>query len=133
MSTHSKPEPAIFFILGGSGDLTYRKLIPALYNLFLDDWMPEQFHIVGIGRTAYSNEKYKAHLLEGIHKFSRRKNHKIEHWNEFSEHIEYLKMDVEDDQAYQSISKIVQDKEKLFGAHPNVIFYLAVAPQLVPD
>ncbi|SFV35773.1 glucose-6-phosphate dehydrogenase [Thermoflavifilum thermophilum] len=133
MSVHKKPDPAIFFILGGSGDLTYRKLIPALYNLFLDDWMPEQFHIVGIGRTAYSNEKYKAHLLEGIHKFSRRRNHKTDHWNEFSEHIEYLQMDVEDNQAYQSITKIVNNKEKTFGTHPNVIFYLAVAPQLVPD
>lgn len=133
MSVHKKPDPAIFFILGGSGDLTYRKLIPALYNLFLDDWMPEQFHIVGIGRTDFTIEKYRSHLLEGIHKFSRKRSDKANHWSEFSEHIEYLQMDVEDNKAYAKISRIVKEKEKAFGAHPNVIFYLAVAPQLVPD
>ena len=65
-TTRNKPSATLIFIFGGSGDLNYRKLTPALYNLFIDDWMPQQFAIYGIGRTAYTNEKYHAHLLEGI-------------------------------------------------------------------
>ena len=72
MQIHKRPPASILFIFGGSGDLNYRKLTPALYNLFLDDWMPEQFAIAGLGRSPYSNEDYHKYLLEGISKFSRK-------------------------------------------------------------
>ena len=64
-------QPTIFFIFGGTGDLTSRKLIPALFNLYLDGWMPEKFAVVGMGRTLYSNEQFRGLLLEDINKFSR--------------------------------------------------------------
>ena len=76
MSTNNnnrKPPASIIFIFGGSGDLNQRKLAPALYNLFIDGWMPEKFVIIGIGRTNYSDEKFREHLSEGIQEFSRRK------------------------------------------------------------
>ncbi|MGN6492529.1 MAG: glucose-6-phosphate dehydrogenase [Agriterribacter sp.] len=133
MQQHKRPPASLIFIFGGSGDLNLRKLSPALYNLFLDDWMPEKFGIVGIGRSEYSNEKYRARLLDGIKKFSRRKDDDNSKWAEFSEHVTYLQMDAEDAAAYQAIADIVKKKEEEFGEHPNVIFYLAVAPQLVPD
>lgn len=133
MQHHKRPPASLIFIFGGSGDLNLRKLSPALYNLFLDDWMPEKFGIVGIGRTEYSDEKYRGHLLDGIKKFSRRKDETNGKWAEFSQHVSYLRMDVEDAAAYSAISDIVKTKEAEYGEHPNVIFYLAVAPQLVPD
>ena len=71
MQNHKRPPASLIFIFGGSGDLNLRKLTPALYNLFLDDWMPEKFGIVGIGRSEYTDESYRNHLLEGIKKFSR--------------------------------------------------------------
>lgn len=135
MQQHKRPPASLIFIFGGSGDLNLRKLSPALYNLFLDDWMPEKFGIVGIGRTEYSDEKYRGHLLDGIKKFSRRKDDAVANgkWSAFAKHVSYLRMDVEDASAYVAISDIVKQKEAEFGEHPNVIFYLAVAPQLVPD
>ncbi|MET0299114.1 MAG: glucose-6-phosphate dehydrogenase, partial [Flavitalea sp.] len=133
MQNHKRPPASLLFIFGGSGDLNFRKLSPALYNLFIDEWMPEQFSIVGIGRTEYSNEKYRSHLLEGINQFSRRKDEKNGKWEEFSKHVSYLQMDAEKEEEYQKIAGVVKEKEKEFGAHPNVIFYMAVAPQLVPD
>lgn len=54
-------QPTIIFIFGGSGDLTYRKLMPALYNLYLDNYLPEKFLIVGIGRTEYTNDAFRDH------------------------------------------------------------------------
>jgi len=59
MANHKRPPASLIFIFGGSGDLNYRKLSPALYNLFIDDWMPEKFGIVGIGRSPYNDEDYR--------------------------------------------------------------------------
>jgi glucose-6-phosphate 1-dehydrogenase len=133
IQNHKRPPASLLFIFGGSGDLNFRKLSPALYNLFIDEWMPDKFGIVGIGRTEYSNEKYRAHLLDGINQFSRRKNEQNGKWEEFSQHISYLQMDAENEEEYAKIAEVVKEKEKEYGEHPNVIFYMAVAPQLVPD
>ncbi len=133
MQNHKRPPASLIFIFGGSGDLNLRKLTPALFNLFLDNWMPEKFGIVGIGRSDYTDETYRSHLFEGIKKFSRRKEDSNGEWAAFSQQIGYLQMDGEDAAAYSKISDIVKQKEQEYGEHPNVIFYLAVAPQLVPD
>ena len=133
MENHKRPSATILFIFGGSGDLNFRKLTPALYNLFIDNWMPEKFSIIGIGRTAYKDVDYRIRLLEGIKEFSRRKDISDDHWDSFAQHVSYLKMDAEKDEKYTGISEILQKKEKEFGAHPNIVFYMAVAPQLVPD
>lgn len=130
---HKRPPASLLFIFGGSGDLNFRKLAPALYNLFIDEWMPEKFDIVGIGRTTYTNDNYRNHLLDGIKQFSRRKDEQNGKWSDFSQHIIYLQMDAEDEAEYHKIAEVVKEKEKEYGEHPNVIFYMAVAPQLVPD
>src|ERR1700724_1235651 len=96
MQNHKRPPASLLFIFGGSGDLNYRKLTPALYNLFLDEYMPEKFTIYGIGRSEYTDENYRNHLLEGIQKFSRRKGEPDGHWKEFSQQVFYLQMDVTD-------------------------------------
>ncbi len=131
--TTIKPPATVIFIFGGSGDLNQRKLTPALYNLFIDGWMPEQFTIIGLGRSEYSNEKFRAHLYDGIQEFSRRKAEPNGQWDEFSQHINYLQMDAEDASAYSKMADEVKKYESEWGSHPNVMFYLAVAPQLVPD
>jgi glucose-6-phosphate 1-dehydrogenase len=130
---HKRPPASLLFIFGGSGDLNFRKLSPALFNLFIDEWMPEKFGIVGIGRTEYTDENYRAHLLDGINQFSRRKDEGKGKWQEFSKNVNYLQMDAENEAEYQKIAEVVKQKEKEYGEHPNVIFYMAVAPQLVPD
>jgi glucose-6-phosphate 1-dehydrogenase len=131
MQNHIRPHATIIFIFGGSGDLNNRKLSPALYNLFIDEWMPEKFSIVGIGRTNYTNEAYRDFLLQGIKQHSRRKGENNGKWDQFSKNISYLQMDAEDEKAYSLISDHVKQKEDEFGEHPNTVFYLAVAPQLV--
>lgn len=129
---NKRPPASMIFIFGGSGDLNYRKLTPALYNLFLDNWMPENFCITGLARSEISDKDYKAHLLEGVKKFSRRKEENKSQWNNFINHINYIQMDASEEEAYKIVEEEVKQKEKEWGSHPNVIFYLAVAPQLVP-
>lgn len=131
MQDQKRLPPVLLFIFGGSGDLNYRKLTPALYNLFLDNSMPEKFHIVGIARTEYDETAYKEHLLDGIINFSRRKDEDRK-WTDFSKYLSYLRMDIADEKAYPKIEEIAKQKEEEFGEHPVIIFYMAVAPQLVP-
>jgi len=133
MENHKRPPATILFIFGGSGDLNFRKLSPALYNLFIDQWMPEKFSIIGIGRTPYTDEEYRVRLLDGIKQFSRRKEISDDQWKSFSKYVFYLNMDAEKDAKYTGISELIKKKEAEYGEHPNVIFYMAVAPQLVPD
>jgi glucose-6-phosphate 1-dehydrogenase len=123
--------PILFFIFGGSGDLNYRKLTPALYNLFLDGSMPQKFWITGIARTEYGDDAYKQHLLEGINNFSRRKDENNK-WNEFASHINYLQLDAANEKDFARLEDLAKQKEQEFGEHPVIIFYMAVAPQLVP-
>ncbi|MDO6434375.1 glucose-6-phosphate dehydrogenase [Flavitalea sp. BT771] len=133
MQNHKRPPASLIFIFGGSGDLNFRKLSPALYNLAIDNWMPEKFGIIGIGRSKYNDEDYRKRLYEGIQQFSRRKGEGNGQWDEFSQHVSYLQMDAEKGEEYQKIADVVKKKEEEFGIHPNVIFYLSVAPQLMPD
>ncbi len=125
-------QPTIIFIFGGSGDLAYRKLVPALYNLYLDQYLPEEFSVVGIGRSAYTQTSYKAHVKKGVQEYSRRKADLQANWQKFARHIEYARMDLESDKAYHSMGTRIKKLEKKWGTRANVIFYLSVAPQLTP-
>jgi glucose-6-phosphate 1-dehydrogenase len=124
--------PAIVFIFGGSGDLAQRKLLPALYNLFLDKYLPADFFIAGIGRTEYTDASYKNFIKEGIEKFSRRTNGLEEHWKNFSKQVDYLRGDAGKAKLFQQMARLVRDKEKEWKQEANVVFYMSVAPQLAP-
>jgi glucose-6-phosphate 1-dehydrogenase len=132
MSSEKNPiqsQPTIFFIFGGTGDLTSRKLIPALYNLFLDEWMPKQFAVIGMGRTLYSEEQFKALLLEDLNKFSRTGKAKKEKWEAFSKNIRYQVSDVAEDRTYVEQAATIKKLSAEWNADPCVIYYLAVAPR----
>ncbi len=133
MKQNSNLHPTILFIFGGSGDLANRKLMPALYNLYIDGYLPEQFIVVGVGRTPFAtDDEYRAKLFEGVSEFSRRKENLEENWKKFSSVITYHEMDLLADEPYVKMTGWINDKAREWGEMPNVIFYLAVAPQLAP-
>jgi glucose-6-phosphate 1-dehydrogenase len=130
-SSRNQPAATVVFIFGGSGDLNFRKLTPALFNLRLDGYLPERFAVVGLGRSTYTNASFRERLAEGIAQFSRRKE-KDGDWKTFAETISYLQIDAENAADYKKMTDFVQACEKTWGERPNVLIYLAVAPQLVP-
>jgi glucose-6-phosphate 1-dehydrogenase len=133
--TDPKKLPAtILFIFGGSGDLTNRKLIPALYNLYLDNYLPEKFIIIGVGRTPFSSDdEYRNKLLECVQQFSRRKDELNIRWPEFAANLSYHELDLLANETYDGITKWINDKAREWNTKPNVIYYMAVAPQLAPN
>ncbi|MET0391902.1 MAG: glucose-6-phosphate dehydrogenase [Chitinophagaceae bacterium] len=133
MAAKKNTAPTLLFIFGGSGDLTNRKLIPALYNLYIDHYLPEKFFVIGIGRTPFSSQQeYRDKLLEGVQQFSRRKGEPDGQWKAFSESILYFEKDLLEDDTYAHIHEWISEKAKEWNARPTSIFYLAVAPQLAP-
>ena len=125
-------QPTIFIIFGGTGDLNARKITPALFNLFLDGWLPEQFTIIGTGRTKLTDEEFRALLLKGINEFSRRGKADKKKWTEFSEHISYYVSDINNAATYATFSKKIKEQNEAWKANADIIYYLAVAPQFFP-
>lgn len=125
-------QPTIIFIFGGSGDLTYRKLIPALYNLYIDKYLPEKFLIIGIGRIPFTNAAFRSHCKKGVQEFSRRKADVKSSWAKFAQSVEYARYDLTADKTYKSIGDKIKKIEKEWVEEVNVIFYMSVGPQLAP-
>lgn len=132
MDVNIKSQRTIFIIFGGTGDLNWRKVTPALYNLFLDSWLPEQFAIIGIGRSDLTDEVFRKKLLEGINKFSRKGKAEKNKWAEFSVHLFYQASDLNDEKTYADIGKTILQYQKEWKQEPHVIYYMAVAPALFP-
>ncbi len=127
-----KAQPTIFIIFGGTGDLNARKITPALYNLFLDGWLPEQFTIIGTGRTKLTDEEFRVLLLKGINEFSRKGKADKKKWSAFSEHISYYVSDISNAATYATFSKKIKEQNEAWKTSADVIYYLAVSPQFFP-
>jgi len=132
LETIAPSQASIFVIFGGTGDLNRRKLVPALYNLFLDDCMPSKFSIIGTGRSTLSDEEFRQKLLEGINKFSRSGKADPEKWKTFSSNIFYQVSHVSDTEAYKEFGKRIQRHEKEWNQKACVIYYMAVSPNFFP-
>ncbi|CAN5252157.1 glucose-6-phosphate dehydrogenase [soil metagenome] len=127
-----KDQPTIFIIFGATGDLTSRKIAPALYNLFLDNWLPDKFSIIGTGRTQLTDEQFRENLLNDINKFSRSGKAVKAKWDEFEKNIFYQVSDAKDAETYKEFGKRIDAHNKEWDTVSNVLFYLAVSPNFFP-
>ncbi|GFE60044.1 glucose-6-phosphate dehydrogenase [Geobacter sp. AOG2] len=129
---HAAPlEPTILVIFGAGGDLTWRKLIPALYNLYLDRLLPERFAIVGVARKHLDDGAFRRRLREGVDLFSRRGPADEVDWDRFSAHVAYLSDDLNDPASGPALSQRLEELERTWGVRANRVFYLAIPPEMV--
>jgi len=128
MESTTKVEATVIVIFGAAGDLTWRKLMPAIYNLYLDKWIPEHFAVLGVAHTDMSKEDFVQHVREGIDEFSRTGKTKDEDWKGFEKCISYKKGDFADAATYTALKEQIVNLEISTGAQVNRIFYLAVPP-----
>jgi glucose-6-phosphate 1-dehydrogenase len=120
-------EPCSIVIFGASGDLTSRKLIPALYHLAKEKQMPADYRIVGFARREKTDESWRAELRQALDQISRTKPVDEQVWQEFSRHIVYCLGDLTDAPAYAQLKQ----KLESFGQpqlRNNLLFYLATLP-----
>jgi len=132
MNSKSKMQPTVFVIFGGTGDLNARKLAPALYNLYLEGWLPERFAFIGTGRTKLTDEEFRERMLKDISKFSRSGKVKDDKWVGFGPYIHYEAADVQNADTYQEFATRIKALEEEWQTPANVLYYLAVAPNFFP-
>ena len=95
------PEPCVMVIFGATGDLTHRKLLPALYNLALEHPLPAGFSVVGFARRPYDDDIFRQRALDAINEFSRQKPVNPQVWESFAAGIRYLQSDFNDPAGYE--------------------------------
>ena len=120
-------EPCSIIIFGASGDLTARKLIPALYHLCKEKQMPETFRVIGFARREKTDASWRSELRSALDQFSRTKPVDDQVWREFSQHISYCQGDLGAAAAYEAL----KNKLAAVGTEPlrrNLLFYLATSP-----
>src|SRR5215467_8074483 len=98
-------EPCSIVIFGASGDLTSRKLIPALYHLHKEKQMPPEFRIVGFARREKSDDSWRTELRQALDQFSRTKPVDDSVWQDFAQHLFYCQGDLTDAPAYNQLEK----------------------------
>ncbi len=123
-----KTNPTLITIFGGSGDLAWRKLIPALYNLYLDEWLNKDFRIICTGRSKISDAVFIKKLKDGVDKFSRRGKTKKAAWDKFAKYIDYVDADFTKPLFYNYLKKEIAAFEKTTKCPVNKIYYMAVPP-----
>lgn len=122
------PDPCIMVIFGASGDLTRRKLIPALYNLAYDGLLPPGFTIVGVARRPYSDDEFRQRLRTAVERFSRRQPIDPDVWETFAQGIFYFAADFRDPSAYPKLGDTLVQLDRERATVGNRIFYLATPP-----
>jgi glucose-6-phosphate 1-dehydrogenase len=119
--------PCTVVIFGGSGDLARRKLVPALYNLFLDQALPGNYAVLGTGRKALSDADFRRSMREGILKFSRRKIDDGK-WGEFEQRLFYQAGAIDDPKGYRDLKARLEQIEAENKLPGHRIYYLAIPP-----
>ena len=123
-----RAEPCSMVIFGATGDLTHRKLIPALYNLAVGGDAPPQFKVVGFARREKTDEGFRAELEESNKKNSRQ-GHDATLWANFAHSIHYHRSEFQDLAGYKALKDLLDGYDKERGAPANRLFYLASAPE----
>jgi glucose-6-phosphate 1-dehydrogenase len=123
-------DPTIFVIFGGAGDLTWRKLIPALFDLSQDRSLPDQFAIIVVDRIGYSDNRLRQRLHDGVNQFSRFGKAKGAAWNKFAPHLQYQRGDFKKLATYQALGAQCTRLEKTWGTKAHRIYYMATPPSL---
>lgn len=126
-----KVVPASITIFGAKGDLTWRKLIPAFFNLYVDNHLPPTFSIFCIDFLIVDDAAYRDWLLEGVNSFSRAGHANKEKWAEFATHITYVQGDFMKKETYDTLKDKIQEFEDKEGQRGVRMFYFAVAPRFI--
>ncbi|MDQ0971349.1 glucose-6-phosphate 1-dehydrogenase [Neobacillus niacini] len=118
-----------FVLFGATGDLAKRKIFPALYNLYLDQKLPQPISIIGLGRGNLTHIEFQEKVKESILAFSRRLEHDAAGMGDFLNAFRYSTLNVNHTEDYQRLLQLVKQREEELRIKDNRMFYLSVAPE----
>lgn len=118
-----------FVIFGGTGDLTKRKLIPAVYRLLVDGNLPDSFSVVAVGRREKTSEIFRQEMQEAVRKYSQEPYNETS-WKQLEDRIHYIQFDFQSEtEGYTALDNFLQKLDHQSDIRGNRLFYLAVAPE----
>ena len=130
LSQSKRPHACVLVIFGASGDLTKRKLIPALYNLALEKRLPERFAVVGYARSEMTHEIFRDKMRQAVGEFSRTGLKDEAVWRDFANTLYYVRGGYEESDGFQSLKDFVDGFDRGSRVLPARVFYLAIPPDL---
>ncbi len=126
-SAQKKADPCIIVIVGASGDLTARKIVPSLFRLFVNKDLPDPFVILGCARTNLSDYEFREKMSKACLDSNETEDSL---WTRFSEMLHYRSLDYEDPDSYERLVESIQTLEKKYETNGNKMLYLAIPPSL---
>ncbi|HEX5734391.1 MAG TPA: glucose-6-phosphate dehydrogenase [Blastocatellia bacterium] len=126
-------DPCTVIIFGASGDLTKRKLLPALYRLTQERLLPAEFAILGFSRSPMSHEEFRGKMKDAIITYSEAKRVDEAVWQSFAQGIYYISGDINDPDCYKRMTELLDQIDRERGTAGNRVFYLSVAPGLYSE
>jgi glucose-6-phosphate 1-dehydrogenase len=131
LSLRRTPDPCALVIFGASGDLTKKKLMPALYSLMLRRLLPPRFAIVGVARSEDDDDGFRQEMKEAVQKYAR-DEFRADVWDELTATMHYLQSDFADEDGADALDAVLTrlDEERDLGG--NRVYYLAVPPPAFP-
>lgn len=126
------PEPNIIVFFGASGDLTKRKLVPALYHLKRERKLPPELTIVGVARREWSDDYFREQMREGVEEFSDGVGSDAL-WQDFAQGLFYVPGDIDNPDSYRKLKERLEEIDKIRNTRGNRVFYLSVAPKFFPE
>jgi glucose-6-phosphate 1-dehydrogenase len=127
----SRADDCVLVIFGASGDLTRRKLLPAIYNLAETGLLPERFAIVGVARPPITEADYRQQMRERVTD-AEGEPLEAEKWTRIEERLHYVSGEFHEDQLYRSLGALLSDLGVRYSIPPNYLFYFAIPPDLFP-
>ncbi len=121
-------DPAILVLMGATGDLAHRKVIPALYQLWRTNLLPHEFLVLAVGRREYDDETFRAEIRVSLDQFSRVLPVDEAAWRSFSERICYHRLDFADNDGFDALATRLDELDTERGTRGNRLFYLATQP-----
>jgi glucose-6-phosphate 1-dehydrogenase len=122
------PDPCAMVIFGASGDLTSRKLIPALYYLYREGMLPEGFSVVGAARSSFSDDGFRSELRDAVKKYLKVPPEDEPLLDRFLQSVSYISGNFGDRQAYQGLAQRLDELDEQHGTRGNRLFYMSTPP-----
>lgn len=133
MKTNEHINPTVFVIFGGAGDLSWRKLFPALFDLSLGRGIPYRLAIIAVDRKMSGDSELKEHLHDGVNQFSRHGKAADSEWKNFAGNIYFLDGDFTKKETYTALKKKCEDLDGEWKTKAQRIFYMATPPAMFSE
>lgn len=132
LNAPEKESPFVFVIFGATGDLTARKLLPALYNLSKEGLLPQNMAIVGFARGSNTDETFRQKMYDAIKQYSPTQSIDEDFWSTFKNNIFYLQSEFANDSGYETLRELLANLDEEQGTSGNRLYYLATPSSSVP-